>query len=122
MKKILINFFVFALVMLPTLALAANGFTFDNPLGNNAYSIDQIVVKIVDFVLKIASVVVVLFIIYSGFLFVSAQGKQDKIKAAKDTFFWAIIGALIILGAKVLAGIVCSTASGLGADLNGICK
>ncbi len=113
------------IVCLPVLALAADGGgnigAFDNPLGSNK-TVSQIITAVVDFILKFASVVVVLYIIYSGFLFVSAQGKEDKINQAKKTFFWAIVGALIILGARVLASVVCSTAKGLGASLNNVCN
>lgn len=114
MKKILIHVFILTLMVFPFVVSAAVGnIGFENPL-NKANDINSLIKVVIDFIIKIASVIVVLFIIYAGFLFVSAQGKEDKIKQAKDTFFWAIIGALLILGANVLAEVVCSTAKGLG--------
>jgi len=54
-------------------------------------------------VLPLGSVIAVIFIIYSGFLFVTAGDSEDKIKKAKDTFKWAIVGTAVLLGAWVIA-------------------
>lgn len=110
-------------MVLPVLVFATNGSNigFDNPI-SGVKDVYTLITKVTDFALKIGSVIVVLFIIYSGFLFVSAQGKPDKLKTARETFFWAIVGAMIILGANVLSKVVCTTVKSLGADLSGVCS
>ncbi len=73
---------------------------------------------IIDFIVKIGAVVVVFFIIYAGFLFVTAQGNENKISKAKMTFLWTVIGSLVLLGASTLSGVICNTARDLGADVS----
>jgi len=73
---------------------------------------------VLQFVVKIGAVVVVFFIIYAGFQFVTAQGSEDKISSARKSFFWTIIGALILLGAMTLSSVVCNTANQLGANVS----
>jgi hypothetical protein len=57
--------------------------------------------------------IIVLMIIYAGFLFVTAQGDPQKLSKAKKAFLWAIIGAVIILGARLLAAAIAQTISSL---------
>lgn len=60
--------------------------------------------------------VIVFFIIYSGFLFVTAGGDTGKIETAKKTALYTVIGAAIILGADLLSDILTNTATNLGVD------
>ena len=76
--------------------------TIDNPLGSTS-SFYGLILKIADIVFKIGVPIAVIFIIYSGLLFVTARGNEEKLKTAKRTFWWAILGTAILLGAKVLA-------------------
>lgn len=48
-------------------------------------------------------------IIYSGFLFVKAQGKPEALKNARAAFTWTIVGVFIILGAEVLVDVIINT-------------
>ena len=41
-------------------------------------------------------------IIWSGFLFVTARGSDEKLSTAKKAFAYAVIGAAIVLGAFVI--------------------
>lgn len=61
------------------------------------------VVKITNFVLKIAFPIAVMVIIWAGFRFVFAMGNETKITEAKKTLLWAIIGFAVIAGALALA-------------------
>lgn len=54
-------------------------------------------------VIPIGSVVVIIMIIYSGFLFVTARGNPDKIEDAKRTLLYVVIGSAILLGASVIS-------------------
>jgi hypothetical protein len=53
--------------------------------------------------------VVVFFIIYSGYKFVTARGNQAEVTKAKDIFFATVIGGAILLGADVIATVVVNT-------------
>ena len=74
----------------------------NNPLvGVN--NLGDLAVKILDAVVKVGGYVAVAFIIYSGFLFVKAQGNEKELEDAKRTFFYTIIGVMILLGAKAIS-------------------
>lgn len=53
--------------------------------------------------------ILTLFIVYSGFLFVSARGNSSKLETAKNNFMYVIIGAILILGAWVIATLIGGT-------------
>jgi hypothetical protein len=53
--------------------------------------------------IQIGAVAVTLAIVYAGFLFVVARGNPEQLSKAKETLKWTIIGALILLGAQVIA-------------------
>lgn len=59
--------------------------------------------------LPIGGVVAVLMIMYAGFLYVTAQGNETQIKKAHQALLWAVIGAAILLGAKVISDAIQST-------------
>ena len=78
--------------------------TIPNPLRSDIDSLPKLIAVIIDeLVTPIAAVVVVLMIMYAGFLFVTAQGNPAQISKAKDSLLYGSIGAGIVLGAKVLA-------------------
>jgi hypothetical protein len=58
---------------------------------------------------QIGAVAVTLAVVYAGFLFVVAQGNPEKLNQARKTLFYTIIGALVLLGAQVIAGVIEST-------------
>ncbi|MEK9183503.1 MAG: TrbC/VirB2 family protein [Patescibacteria group bacterium] len=58
--------------------------------------------------------VAAIFIIYAGFLFVSARGNEEQIKTAKTTFYWTILGVALLVGAKIIAAALQTTITGLG--------
>lgn len=81
---------------------------FENPLGD-VNNFQTLLYRIFDAVIKLALVFVVFMIIYSGFLFVSAQGSSDGITKATKTFTYTIIGGVILLGAMSISGVICNT-------------
>ena len=60
-------------------------------------------------VMPIAAVVVVIYIIYAGFTYVTAQGKPAEIEKAHQRLLWALVGAGILLGAVGISAVVQST-------------
>jgi|SRR3989344_1348012 len=59
--------------------------------------------KILDFVIKIGTVVVILMLVYVGYLFVAASGEPGKLETARSALLWTVVGALILLGSKAIA-------------------
>jgi len=93
----------FLVALLPAVALAA---VFTNPLGNGT-DLWGVLVKVLQAAAKIAGVAAALAIMWSGFLYVTAQGDEGKISTAHAAFKWAIVGTLLMLGATVFAAAVC---------------
>lgn len=90
---------------------------FKNPIG--ATSIYALANTLVSVVVKLGYIFVVGAIIYSGFLFIVAQGNEEKLKTARKTFFFTIIGTLILLGAQVIGEVLCQTAISIDSSVEG---
>ena len=95
------------------IANIASAQTFTNPLGGTNTFAD-LVVKLADLLTQIAIPFVVIFLIYAGFLFVSARGNASQITKAKEIFYWTIIGAAVVVGASALAKAAVHFAQSLG--------
>jgi len=65
-------------------------------------TIGEIVANIIQVVLGILGVVFLILIIYSGFLWMSAAGNDEKIKSAQGHLRNAVIGAVIVIGAQII--------------------
>ncbi len=85
--------------------------TLPNPV--EADSLVEFLDKILDIVTKVAAPIIVLAIIYSGFLFVKARGNEKELETAKTAFTWTIVGAAILIGARVLSAVVQGTINSL---------
>jgi hypothetical protein len=72
-------------------------------------TISQFLTATLDALVVIAFPFIVLAVVYAGFLFVSAQGNEEKLKTAKRVFVWVIVGSLIILGASLLSNVIGGT-------------
>jgi hypothetical protein len=51
----------------------------------------------------IGPVIVILMLVYVGFKFVTAQGSDSALTEARKMLLWTLVGALVLLGAKVIA-------------------
>lgn len=78
------------------------GTTLVNPLGANT-TLMSLLQSILNFVIQIGTVIVIMMLVYVGYKFVVAQGEPGKITEARNMLLWTVIGALILLGAKVIA-------------------
>lgn len=102
--KKLKNLFYGLLIIFPFSVANAVVTTIDNPLGKKVGTLPLLIDKILkDIVNPIGGIVIVFFIIYTGFLFVKAQGKPEEITKVKEMLLYVIIGAAIILGANLIA-------------------
>ena len=109
--------FITILLTLPTLLFSqtfgsdCREGTLCNPL--KFKTIQSLIAAILDLVVLIGVPIATFFIIYAGFLFVTARGSEEKLKSAKSTFLWAVVGTVILLGASLLAKVLESTVSQL---------
>lgn len=132
-RYILPAVFFFALVVVPTVALAQTGSSGNtpptgssgntisggltqaevkNPLGVKSFC--GLVKALLRAAIQIGIPVAVLFIVWAGFKFVLAQGKSEDLVKARKNFMWTLIGIAIFLGAWLLANVVANTVNALG--------
>jgi hypothetical protein len=82
----------------------------ENPLGQDGpQDIPAFIRLIVRGILYVGVPIVALAIIYTGFLFVEAQGNPEKITKAKKALTYTLIGAALLLGAFVVAEAIQAT-------------
>ena len=82
-----------------------------NPLKSD--SIIELLNALLDIIVQVGIPIIAIFIVYSGFLFVKAQGNESKLSEAKQTLLWTVIGAAIVLGATVISGVINATIGSL---------
>ena len=84
-------------------------FHLSNTLG--VTTIQDLLAKIINAMVLIATPIIVIMLIYSGFLFVQASGNEEKLGKAKTTLMYTLIGAAVILGAKGISFAIQNTLS-----------
>lgn len=96
-------------------ATTGSGFSLNVKI-NNPLKVDTVqgAIKLfMDAVLKIAIPLIVIFFIWSGLSFVLARGNPEKIKTAKNMFWYTIIGTLLILGAWTITNAIIGTVNSI---------
>ena len=103
---------VLLFLVLGQMALASAGV--DNALGgldntaekggvkSTTTELPIIIGKVVGAVLALVGVIFFLLILYAGFNWMMAQGKEEQIEKAKGTIFSAVLGLIVILGAYAI--------------------
>lgn len=127
-KKFIITLiFIMFINILPMLALAQNecnsGNTnefglcigIENPLGDKK-DLKDIIGIILNSIADIVLPIVIVMVIYSGFLYVIARGKPEAIKDAHKALTWTLVGAAVLLGARLIANVLIDTVSSIGND------
>jgi uncharacterized membrane protein len=77
--------------------------------------LEGLLVAILNILIVIAVPIIVLFIIYAGFLYVTARGNVQQIETANRAIVYAIIGAIMAIGALAIAEIIKNTIGGFTA-------
>ncbi len=106
---------MFTIANAATPVSAAVGGVLESPLNAAFSSLPGFIEGTLKALVMIALPILTLFIVYSGFLFISAQGNSSKLEEAKKNFAYVIIGAILILGAWVIATLIGGTVSQLTA-------
>lgn len=84
---------------------------FTNPIASN--TLWEFLEKILASVVYILFPIMVLMLVYTGYLFVAAQGNESKLREAKRAFLWTLIGAFVVLGAQALSFAIKATVESL---------
>ena len=93
-----------------------NPIAYKDSFGTAVDSVPRFLLALVDLIYLVAIPVIVMFIIYSGFLFVTAGDNESKIGKARTVFMWTVIGAAVLLGAKAIGLAVQSTICSLDSN------
>ena len=77
--------------------------TLINPLGEGT-TLMSFLLSILNIITNtIGPIIVILMMVFVGYKFVVAQGNAGELEKAKSALLWTVVGALILLGAKVIA-------------------
>lgn len=95
------------------LPLAARADGLENPLNSNFSTIPTFIAGALKVLVIVALPIITLFLVVAGFMFVMARGNSSKLEDAKKNFVYVIIGALLILGAWVIATLIGGTVTQL---------
>jgi flagellar biosynthesis protein FlhB len=124
MKKIIISFFVLSILVTSVTPAPANAQGFldrivpqcNEELVGGEFTdscgmchIVQLIQNILSFLVTISVVVATLMFIYAGFLYMTAGGSADKIKAATKIFTNVFIGFVFVLGAFLIVDTIMKT-------------
>jgi len=90
-------------LLLSTTGVSPGEYSF---LGGSSIKFETIIDRVVDLITTIVTGLAVIFIVLSGFNFITAQGDEAKINRAKSMLLWALIGLGIAAGAKILKDII----------------
>jgi hypothetical protein len=97
----------------PTTGTVNPGPRLMNPL--QAPDIQTFLINIIQILVVFATPVIIAFIMYAGFLFVTAKGDTGQISDAKHALTWAVIGGVILLGAQAIITVIQNTVNALRA-------
>ena len=81
----------------------------DNPFKTGGNLVDLFKAILNNVVLPVGAVASVLAFVYSGFLYVKAQGNEAELKTAHKAILYTVIGTVILIGAAVIADVIGNT-------------
>lgn len=90
------------------------GVKIENPI--EAESITALFTALLEILLIFAIPIVVFFIIYAGFLYVTARGNVETVTRAHRALLYALIGGVLILGGNVLINVIQGTVDEIKSD------
>jgi multisubunit Na+/H+ antiporter MnhB subunit len=82
-----------------------------NPL--KADSLVDLLLAIIDILLVFALPIVILYIMYGGYLLVTAQGESGQIENGRNAILWAVVGGVIIFAAHLIIKVIQGTVTSL---------
>lgn len=85
----------------------------NNPIKSNSFL--ELLNAVLEIIVEIGTPIVIISIIFVGFKYVLAQGKPAEIQKAHSAITWVVVGAAIVIGAKVIVVIIQNTITGIKA-------
>lgn len=115
-KKTLFNAFIgLAIVMSANIIMSSLRIVLTNGTGNisdcishNCVDANLMVTGLIQWTVGIAGVVAAIFLVYGGVLYISSTGDPAKIKKARDTILYALIGLAIVALAEIVTAFISS--------------
>jgi hypothetical protein len=96
---------------IPSKSSNVSGLT--NPL-KGINSVGQVVGKFAEIFSYVVILFAVLALVWTGLQFITAQGKADKITELRNRMLWIVVGIAIVIGARIIVGIVINTLQATG--------
>jgi hypothetical protein len=112
-KRFILNISLAATLLTASIAQAQSSTYVENPLNAQFSSVPAFVEGALKVMVMVSLPIITLFIVYSGFMFVMAQGNEGKLQDARRNFFYVIVGSILLLGAWVIATLIGGTISQL---------
>lgn len=84
-----------------------------------ATSAREFILNITNFALSFLGLIAVIIIIYGGFLYVTAGGKDEQMEKGKKSVMYAIIGIIVVLSSYAVVNTLIGEAAGGGEDRGG---
>lgn len=88
----------------------------EKPLGDKINDIPSLIEQIIEIVLVVGIPIIALAIIYTGFLFIKAQGAPEEITKAKKALLYTLVGGILLLGAFVISKAIVKTVDEIKSD------
>ena len=106
MKRKILAYFI---LLTPILSFAESG-TLGPPLSGMGTTLPDFIDWLIEIIQLVGTPVLIVCIIYAGYLFVTAGGNEEQVTKAKTWFVSTIIGVIIVAGAHVIAHVIQGTA------------
>ncbi len=92
---------IFLFILIPVISFGSDT-DLDIPLKEDVKDVGTLLKMIIEAMLDIAIPIIVLAIVYVGFLFIKAQGNDGELTKAKEALTWVLIGTAVIIGSNAL--------------------
>lgn len=88
-------------------------FSLHNPIGGANGTVRTFLDNILNGIVVLLTPVLVIMLLYCGFLFVAGQGNTEKLGEAKKMLMYTLLGAAIVLASSGLAHLIQNTVTGI---------
>lgn len=76
-------------------------------------SIPELLEKVLSLLVQVGTILLVFFLVLTGFKFVAAQGNPGAIEEARTSLTWVVIGGMLLLGAQALSMVIAAAVTSL---------
>jgi len=119
MKKYLLTFSFFLLVLAPLLFLISPaqavvcqegvncvGTQLTNPLGEDIDTPQALIGRVINSILGVVGSLALLMFVYGGLTWMTSSGNSEKVKKGRDILIWSAIGLVIIFASYGLVRVL----------------